>query len=84
MIKCAAFGLWYDSEKNLLGKRENMSNKLIKLENAERVEELSPETTLRTVGLRADDVFCDIGAGSGLFALTAAKNDKRATYMLWK
>ncbi len=59
-----------------------MSNKLLKLENPDRVEELSPEITLRTIGLRADDVFCDIGAGSGLFALQAAKMTSGNVYAL--
>ena len=59
-----------------------MSNKLLKLENPERVNELSPETTLRRIGLRADDVFCDIGAGSGLFVLPAAKMTSGDVYAL--
>jgi ubiquinone/menaquinone biosynthesis C-methylase UbiE len=49
-----------------IGKRE-------KLENPARVAELDPAGTLKRVGFRAGQTLCDIGAGSGLFSLAAAK-----------
>lgn len=50
-----------------------MSHKQNKLENPERLAELSPETTLKRIGLGKSDVLCDIGAGSGIFTIPAAK-----------
>lgn len=44
-----------------------------KLENPERLAELRPAETLREIGLGKSDVFCDIGAGSGVFTIPAAK-----------
>jgi len=48
------------------GKRE-------KLENPRRVAELAPAATLARLGLRDGQTLCDIGAGSGLFSLAAAR-----------
>lgn len=50
-----------------------MSPKIIKLENPERIRELNPEATLKRIGVGEKDVICDIGAGSGIFTVTAAK-----------
>ena len=44
-----------------------------KLESPTRVKELDPEGTLERIGLRAGQTFCDIGAGTGLFAAAAAR-----------
>jgi ubiquinone/menaquinone biosynthesis C-methylase UbiE len=53
-----------------------------KLENPIRLEELKPEETLKKLGLRTGDVFCDIGAGSGVFTLPAARLTKSTVYAL--
>lgn len=44
-----------------------------KLENPERIAELSPPTTLVRMGLREGGVLCDIGAGTGIFTFAAAR-----------
>lgn len=44
-----------------------------KLENPVRLAELQPEKTLRRIGIKADDIVCDIGAGSGIFTIPAAR-----------
>lgn len=43
-----------------------------KLENPKRVEELSPVSTLKRIGLKDGDTFCDVGAGTGIFTFAAA------------
>ncbi len=43
-----------------------------KFENPARLAELGPADTLRRIGLTQDSVLCDIGAGTGVFALPAA------------
>lgn len=48
------------------GKRE-------KLENPVRLSELDPDGTLQKIGFRPGETLCDIGAGSGLFSLAAAR-----------
>lgn len=53
-----------------------MNNKLMKFENPVRLEELQPVKTLEKIGLRDNDVLCDIGAGTGIFAIPAAKMTK--------
>lgn len=59
-------------------------SKLInKLENPVRLAELSPAQTLREIGLKETDVFCDIGAGTGIFTFAAASICK-AVYALEK
>lgn len=50
-----------------------MSRKQSKLENPRRLVELKPEITLKKIGLGESDVLCDIGAGSGVFTIPAAK-----------
>ena len=45
---------------------------VVKFENPARLLELAPEETLRRIGLTEDSVLCDIGAGTGVFALPAA------------
>lgn len=59
-----------------------MTNMQIKLDNPERVKELNPEHTLSKIGLRDGHVFCDIGAGSGVFTIPAAKITKNSIYAL--
>ena len=44
----------------------------IKFENPARLAELAPAETLRRIGLTQGSVLCDIGAGTGVFALPAA------------
>jgi ubiquinone/menaquinone biosynthesis C-methylase UbiE len=62
--------------------KDNMNHKLMKFENPIRLEELRPEETLRKVGLQKDHVLCDIGAGSGIFTVPAAKITKQIVYAL--
>ncbi len=57
-------------------------DKRMKLENPARVAELNPEGTLRLLGLKAGEIFCDIGAGSGLFTLPAARITGAPVYAL--
>ena len=57
-------------------------DKRMKLENPARVAELDPEGTLQKLGLTAGDIFCDIGAGSGLFTLPAARLTGAPAYAL--
>lgn len=51
-----------------------------KLERPERIAELSADATLARIGLKPTDVFCDIGAGSGLFTFAAANITKSVIY----
>lgn len=48
-------------------------NMIEKLENKERVDELNPLETLKSIGLHDGSIFCDIGAGTGIFSFAAAK-----------
>ena len=58
-------------------------NKLaIKLEQEERLMELKPLATLKEFGFRAGMNFCDLGAGSGVFSLEAAKISQETIYAL--
>ena len=57
-------------------------DKRMKLENPARVAELDPEGTLQKLGLKAGEIFCDIGAGSGLFTLPAARLTGALAYAL--
>jgi len=61
-------------EKWVLGKNLN------KLENPVRIAELSPEKTLKRIGLDEKDVVVDIGAGSGIFTISAAKMTVNSVY----
>jgi ubiquinone/menaquinone biosynthesis C-methylase UbiE len=51
-----------------------------KLENPKRLAELNPQDTLKKIGLKDDDTFCDIGAGSGIFTFAAAAITKNKIY----
>jgi ubiquinone/menaquinone biosynthesis C-methylase UbiE len=44
-----------------------------KLENPDRLAELNPAGTLARIGIGTHEVFCDIGAGSGIFTVAAAR-----------
>ena len=59
-----------------------MNNQPIKLENPVRIHELNPEETLRRIGLQDGDVFCDIGAGTGVFTVPAATLTQNTVYAL--
>ena len=59
-----------------------MNHKQMKLENPERLAELSPEDTLRRIGLGEKDIICDIGAGSGIFTIPAAGITKNTVYAM--
>lgn len=50
-----------------------MSKKRIeKFESKRRLQELNPYETLLKIGLEKDHVFCDIGAGTGIFSFAAS------------
>lgn len=49
-----------------------------KLDKPERVKELNPSGTLEKLGLEESHIFCDIGAGTGIFTIEAAKKCKEA------
>lgn len=50
-----------------------MSRLQDKLEAPARLQELKPEETLATLGLTNSSTLCDIGAGTGIFTIPAAK-----------
>ncbi len=51
-----------------------------KLDNPKRIEELNPSGTLKRIGLKDGDVFCDVGAGTGIFSFEAAEQTKSDVY----
>jgi ubiquinone/menaquinone biosynthesis C-methylase UbiE len=53
-----------------------------KLESPQRAKALSPEETLKKIGLDGSETICDIGAGSGLFARAAARMTSGPVYAL--
>ncbi|AGA67888.1 methylase involved in ubiquinone/menaquinone biosynthesis [Desulfitobacterium dichloroeliminans LMG P-21439] len=57
-----------------------MDKKQMKLENPKRLEELNPQGTLKRIGFQRSHVLCDIGAGSGIFTLPAAKMTDEVVY----
>jgi len=59
-----------------------MDHKQNKLENPERMAELSPKETLMRIGVGEHDVICDIGAGSGIFTIPAARITKKTVFAL--
>ncbi|MEI8199836.1 MAG: methyltransferase domain-containing protein [Eubacteriales bacterium] len=59
-----------------------MDHKQNKLENPERLAELSPKETLMRIGLGEQDIICDIGAGSGIFTVPAARITKNTVFAL--
>ena len=52
--------------------RKSAAARSKRLMSAERRQEIPPERVLETIGLRPGQVFIDIGAGPGFFALPAA------------
>ena len=50
-----------------------MTDKAKKFENPARLDELRPESTLRRAGFSEGMSLCDIGAGTGIFSVAAAK-----------
>jgi ubiquinone/menaquinone biosynthesis C-methylase UbiE len=62
--------------------KHHMQNKQMKLETPSRLEELNPLDTLKRIGLTDDSVVADIGAGSGIFTLPAARASSGAVYAL--
>lgn len=63
-------------------RRSKMNGKHMKFENPIRLKELDPERTLKKIGLQENSVFCDIGAGSGIFTLPAAVLTRNRVYAL--
>ncbi len=59
-----------------------MDHKQEKLENPARLAELNPEATLKKIGIGKQDVVCDIGAGSGIFAIAAATITQNTVWAL--
>lgn len=57
-----------------------INHKLEKLENPARLAELAPDATLRRIGFGDGDSVCDIGAGSGIFTLSAARKTRGLVY----
>ena len=51
-----------------------------KLEREERVSELNPMDTLSKIGMQTNDVFCDIGAGTGIFSFAASQMTANQVY----
>ena len=59
-----------------------MNKKQMKYENPLRLKELNPMVTLTRIGLQDNQVLCDIGAGSGIFTIPAAKITKNKVFAL--
>lgn len=57
-------------------------SKQMRLENPERVSELNPYETLKRINIDSNDVICDVGAGSGIFTIPAAKSTGNQVYAL--
>ncbi len=53
-----------------------------KLETPARLAELNPPDTLQRIGLKDGDALCDIGAGSGIFAIPAAQLTHGTVYAI--
>lgn len=59
-----------------------MNHKQEKLENPARLAELNPVEALKKIGIGKQDIVCDIGAGSGIFTIPAAKMTKNTVFAL--
>ncbi len=57
-----------------------MQSMQAKLENPARLAELNPDAALKRIGLEDGDVLCDIGAGSGIFTIPAARITRGIVY----
>lgn len=53
-----------------------------KFESPARLNELKPDATLKSIGLKEGDVFCDIGVGPGIFSIPAAIVTHEAVYAI--
>lgn len=58
------------------------TDKIIKLESEARIMELKPFETLTAAGFKDGMTLCDIGAGTGLFAFSAATISRGNIYAL--
>lgn len=47
-------------------------DRIRKFESKKRLKELKPYETLLAIGLENDHIFCDIGAGTGIFTFAAS------------
>lgn len=56
--------------------------KIKKFENPQRISELTPEALLSEIGVNRDSIICDIGAGTGVFAIPAAQITQNKVYAL--
>lgn len=59
-----------------------MEKMIKKLEKEERIKELNPKGTLERLGFKESQTFCDIGAGTGIFTVEAAKISSGNVYAL--
>jgi ubiquinone/menaquinone biosynthesis C-methylase UbiE len=55
-------------------------HKIERLDSEARKAEMKPIETLKESGLKAGDIFCDIGAGAGIFTFPAAEITGVKTY----
>ncbi len=65
---------------NLLRRDAHMNSFIQKLENPIRIKELDPEQTLKRIGVSTSHTICDLGAGSGVFTIPAARMTKGSVY----
>lgn len=65
-----------------MSERRFHPSKIDKLDNPERRRQLPPEKLLATLSIREDDDILDLGAGSGYFALPAARMTNGIVYAL--
>ena len=67
--------IWHMININMEKVRNHRMNqsKQMRMENPVRLEELNPAGSLQRIGVKQTDVICDVGAGSGIFTIPAAK-----------
>jgi 2-polyprenyl-3-methyl-5-hydroxy-6-metoxy-1,4-benzoquinol methylase len=64
----------YDKFKYIKARNLVMNqSKQMRMENPIRLAELDPIGTLQRIGIGETDVICDVGAGSGIFTIPAAR-----------
>lgn len=61
---------------------DRLNHRHSRLENPVRLAELNPPVTLEKIGLEQDHILCDIGAGSGIFTIPAARMTRNKVYAL--
>lgn len=59
-----------------------IDQKIKKFENPIRLAELNPKETLLKAGFKENAVLCDVGAGTGIFSIPAAKIKGSTVYAL--